>query len=493
MSFESNSENPDGGAGDSSFSLAEILASLMGEDAAQAAISSLNRAGVNPDELAQKMGVPNNPVALSFYIRQLQEMINASGNSSVNWDFARKVAAAGIASAGDPTVSSVTGDRCRNALSAADIWLDVATSFGPTSGKKEVWNRQTWITRTMDAWQRMLDPIAEHTCKAIGALMEQSQQNLPAEMMGYFQKIAGENGIANKMIAAVYGQEMGQALAKLATEVCGSSDIGFPLGLAGNAALVPANIEKFAQGIEIPEDEVISLWALREAAISRLYEQVPWLRSKILQLVDDYARGVKIDLRQIEDNLQEIDMANPENLSTIMQGGLYESAISAEQVEVRSRLETVLALVEGWVEHVVTKAGMAYLPHLMGINEMVRRRRAGGGPAEVAFATLVGLEIRPRRIRDAATLWQIVEGARGLEGRDDLWSHPDLLPTSLDLDDPQGFLVRMELQKAEFANVDAEIEALISGELQAGPSETETDCKDDDNDSSSGTGNNSES
>ncbi|MCT2996111.1 hydrolase, partial [Propionibacterium freudenreichii] len=48
-------------------------------------------------------------------------------------------------------------------------------------------------------------------------------------------------------------------------------------------------------------------------------------------------------------------------------------------------------------------------------------------------------ELRPRRVRDAQRLWQAVQAARGPEGRDAVWAHPDLIPTTADLDDPIGF------------------------------------------------------
>jgi uncharacterized protein (DUF2342 family) len=73
------------------------------------------------------------------------------------------------------------------------------------------------------------------------------------------------------------------------------------------------------------------------------------------------------------------------------------------------------------------------------LREATRRRRASGGPAEQTFATLVGLELRPRRLRDAAALWWAMSEKHGTEGRDSLWGHPDLLPSAEDLDDPLGF------------------------------------------------------
>ena len=57
---------------------------------------------------------------------------------------------------------------------------------------------------------------------------------------------------------------------------------------------------------------------------------------------------------------------------------------------------------------------------------------AGGpprGPAEQTFATLVGLELRPRKMREAAVLWERLTEAAGIDARDAVWQHPDLLPS----------------------------------------------------------------
>jgi hypothetical protein len=74
---------------------------------------------------------------------------------------------------------------------------------------------------------------------------------------------------------------------------------------------------------------------------------------------------------------------------------------------------------------------------------MLRRRRATGGPAEQTFGTLVGLELRPRKMREAAALWERLTEAAGVDARDAVWQHPDLLPGADDLDDPAGFIDRV--------------------------------------------------
>jgi hypothetical protein len=50
--------------------------------------------------------------------------------------------------------------------------------------------------------------------------------------------------------------------------------------------------------------------------------------------------------------------------------------------------------------------------------------------------TLVGLEIRPRKMREAAALWERLTEAGGIGARDAVWAHPDLMPSAADLDEP---------------------------------------------------------
>ena len=100
-----------------------------------------------------------------------------------------------------------------------------------------------------------------------------------------------------------------------------------------------------------------------------------------------------------------IDPSNPESIQQLLGSGVLEPEETPEQQMALRRLETLLALVEGWVDTVVAEAAKDRLPGHSALAETMRRRRATGGPAEQTFATLVGLELRPRRLRDAATVW----------------------------------------------------------------------------------------
>jgi putative hydrolase len=237
------------------------------------------------------------------------------------------------------------------------------------------------------------------------------------------------------------GGQTGAAVGALAEEVVSSTDVGLPLGPDGTAALLPAGVIAFGSGLSITEDEVRLFLALREAAHHRLFAHVPWLKARLLGAVEDYARGITVDASALREAMPQIDPANPEAINEALAGAaLFQPEDTEAQKAALSRLETMLALVEGWVATVVEAAAADRLPQSGALAEAIRRRRATGGPAERTFATLVGLELRPRRLREAAAIWRGLTDARGIPGREAIWAHPDLLPTTEDLDDPEGFV-----------------------------------------------------
>jgi putative hydrolase len=189
----------------------------------------------------------------------------------------------------------------------------------------------------------------------------------------------------------------------------------------------------------------------------------------MLTLVEQYASGISIDTSALEQAVGQLDASNLEELTSSLEGGLFEPQKTPEQLTTLERLETMLALVEGWVDEVVTQATAQRMPSAVALAEAVRRARATGGPAEETFATLVGLELRPRRMRDAANLWAALRDARGVDGRDAVWSHPDLVPTSADLDDPLGFVAGETHSEGEQnADFDTALEELLKGESNEG-------------------------
>ena len=367
---------------------------------------------------------------LNAIFAQVQQLLSGSTDGKpVNWDLAKDIARKTVSAAGDRSITPTDTDRVADAVRLAEHWLDPVTTLPEASTTSAAWSRAEWVENTLPVWQTVVDPVAEHVAGAMGSALPAEAQQLAGPMAGMLRQLGG----------SIFGAQVGQALGELAGEVVSSSDIGLPLGPDGHAVLIPDNVAKFAEGLGLTDEDVRLYLALRECAHQRLFAGVPWLRQHLFAAVGDYASGIEVDTGKIERAMADVDMQNPEAMQAALAEGLFEPEDSEQQKAALVRLETALALVEGWVDDVVREATKDRMPAAIQLAETVRRRRAAGGPAEQTFATLVGLQLRPRRLRDAANLWAAVRDARGVEGRDELWSHPDLLPSATDLDDPIGF------------------------------------------------------
>ncbi|WAH96463.1 zinc-dependent metalloprotease [Arthrobacter sp. MMS18-M83] len=443
----SNPNTPSNGDDSPQDPLAEMLKNLMGGQ---------GMGNIDPAELAKAAGLPNDPNMLQQMFAQVQAMMSSTSEGPVNWQLAhenaRRVAAAGT----DPSVNAVQTREVDEALRLAELWLDPVTDLQATGLIGRAWSRAEWVEATLATWKRLTEPVANSIANA---LSEALTQQMPEEMKAM---MGGTSSMLQNMGGAIFGMQLGQAIGALSAEVVSSTDIGVPLADL-EMALLPANVAKFGEGLSIPENDVRLFLAVREAAHARLFVQVPWLRGHLLGAIEAYARGIHIDMSRVEDLARDLDPGNPEGIQEALSQGVFTPERTPEQAAALEKLETALALVEGWVDELTAAATEKVLPSAVALRETVRRRRATGGPAEHAFSSLVGLELRPRRLREAATLWAALKDERGIAGRDAIWQHPDLLPTAHDLDDPAGFTERRRLAEASDTEVDDALQKLLEG------------------------------
>ncbi|HEY2506702.1 MAG TPA: zinc-dependent metalloprotease [Streptosporangiaceae bacterium] len=394
------------------------------------------------------LGPMGDPQQFAEALRQFADLMSYQGGP-VNWELAKNIARQTVAQKGDASVLESDRAKVIEALRLADLWLEDVTEFPSGIRTSQAWSKAEWVEATLPVWSKLCDPIATRAVDAMSGLMNQDPADLgtelPPEMRSMLGGLGGLGGLTEMMRRVggmMVGGQTGAAVGALADEVVSSTDVGLPLGPAGTAALLPSGVAAFGAGLSVDADEVRLFLALREAAHHRLFAHVPWLRARLLGAVEDYARGISVDASALRDAMPQIDPSNPEALNEALTSGaaLFKPEDTPEQKAALARLETMLALVEGWVAAVVDAAAHDRLPQAGALAEAIRRRRATGGPAERTFATLVGLELRPRRLREAATIWSGLAAERGISGRDAIWAHPDLLPTADDFDDPDGFV-----------------------------------------------------
>jgi putative hydrolase len=412
------------------------------------------------------------PAMVEMVVGQMQAMFAAPSEGPVNLTLAGDTARKIVAEGGDPVVSEAAGRQVAEAAHVAGLWLDEVTTFAPVGTTTHAWSRAEWVEGTLPAWRTLVEPVAQGVGAAVGAAMRSQIQQLgegalpegmlpagadPAALLGQLEPML------ERMSGSMFGVQVGQAVGTLAAETVSGTEVGLPLVADRSVALLPANVEAFAEGLGIDLDQVRLYLAVREAARVRLFAEVAWIGPQLLAAVRDYAGAITIDTDRIEAALQSVDPTDAEALQSALQDQLFRPEPSPAQREALSRLETYLALVEGWVDVVTDRATREHLPQSAALGEAVRRRRATGGPAEKTFAGLVGLELRPRRLRDAANLWAALEAAQGQEGRDRAWGHPDVAPTAADLDDPLGYVERAR-GTGESEALDAALDELLRGD-----------------------------
>lgn len=447
--------------------LNELLKHLMGGgDDMREAMSELGLGHIDPAMFAQMQ-------------QQMAAMMAApSDGSSFNIDAARDVARRTVSTEGDPSVSAATAKDVDQVVMVANLWLDQVTDFAST-GAGKAWSRSEWVEATMPTWRRLVEPISDAVNAAVMRAMRDQIGNLGAEQFGMPPQMMGQlEPMLGRMSSAVFSMQLGQAVGTLAGELVTGTEVGLPLVEGNPVVIMPTNVAAFADGLGMDAGEIHLYLAVREAARTRLFQNVPWLGPALIAAVQSYAADISIDTEAIDEAMRNADMQDPAALQESISGSIFRPEPSQAQKRTLAHLETLLALVEGWVDTVSDRAVRPHLPHADALSEAVRRRRATGGPAEKVFASLVGLELRPRRMRDAANLFAALEDSTGTAGRDGAWKHPDLAPGADDLDDPMGYVNGEKKQACEKSAQPDEMDDALAALLAQGREEMESEKSD---------------
>jgi putative hydrolase len=356
-------------------------------------------------------------------------------------DVLRDVARKFISSQGDRPVGSQDVTDSQVALDIANTWLDEATNFPALSRSNlPAWSRRDWLDSSVANWAKMIEPLADGMANALTNVLKH-ENGADAE-----QGLAAVAPIMRAFMGSLIANQLGTSIGQLAVSITGANDVAIPLFGSSEARLIPENVTKWSQGLDIPTDEVRIFLAVREAAASRLFSHSPWLSEYIQAAITAYGAGIKIDIDSIQEQAEraletgELDINNPESISVAISSGLFKPEQSPSQDAALEKLEIILALIEGWIDYVSTKAVGDRLPSYPALSETLRRGRATKSPTQQLFATLLGLEVSPRKMRECSHFWFEVESEIGLAGRDQRWEDPALLPRSEDLADVKKFL-----------------------------------------------------
>ena len=409
---------------------------------------------------------PNEPVDFAAMMEQMQQQIqeqfsklgiNGPGftgsTEPLPKNIVRDTAKKFTTAQGSSPIGANDVSEIEQAFSIAELWLNEATFFpqSPNTGNPAL-ARTDWVDTTLAGWQTTVEPLAIGLSAAIGELLNQAslgegeitsdeQPQIPVGMI---------SALLNSFIGSLIATQLGQAIGGLAGKVTGAHDVGLPLVESAYPTLVPQNIKEWATDLDIPMDEVRIFHALREAAVARLFAHNPWLVAYIRTAITDYGKGINIDMDAIQEQAQRafesgngFDPSNPESFTIALNDGIFTPQESPGQRAALTKLETVLALIDGWSEEVVALAAGDRLPNIASLQETLRRRRATSAPTQQLFSSMLGLQVSPRLAREATVFWKQVRELKDVESRDRIWS--GILPTAEDLLTPESFMKSLEI------------------------------------------------
>lgn len=412
-----------------------------GEDDLRDAFQRFLQGGENfdPAELMRAAGIDVSAPELQAMMAQLGTAFGSGGLLSPNASRDQAVAVAGKSST---SIDPHTAEAITRAAQVATLWLSDVVELSELGTTPLLATRVDWARKTMPVWEEISQPVALAIPRAVGQLMATQAPEGLADMF------AGAKDAMEKVGTSLFGLQLAQVVGTLSEEVVSGGDIGIPLIHGASeydvqAVLIPQNMRAFGMGLDTAVEETDIFLAVREIAHARLFRHARWLKLALMGTIRDFASGISIDSDKIMSLAEDFDPTDPEALRDLVAGGKLLPERTESQTRALERLETLLALIEGWVDF-VTQQATARLPKADALAETMRRRRASGGPAEHAFATLMGLELRPRRLREARALWADITEAIGVSARDALWEHPDRLPTMEDLQDSATFLTRLK-------------------------------------------------
>jgi putative hydrolase len=404
-----------------------------------------------------EMGI--DPGALAGAKSFLESMGSAKTGSDQNLitvaalrDIAKEI----ISAKGDLPVGTADQDRLGQSLAIANTWLDPEILFpSSTAPTQSAWSKREWLDESLAGWQQLIEPLAVGMADALANVISSSSSSLPIEFTGEVNQSPEQQDAMKAMLArllrgfmgTLIATHLGKGIGLLANSITGANDVAIPLLKTDSGShLIPQNVNEWAQGLGIDLEQVSIYLALREAAAARLFANTTWLNSYLRDAIISYGKGITIDVdsitRQAEEAMSngDIDINNPESLNLALNAGLFTPQQTPAQELALTKLEMALALIEGWIDHVISEVASDRMPAFNALIENSRRRRATNSPMQQLFANLLGLEVSPRKMREASAFWGEVKKIRGADGRDKCWEDPAFLPMPDDLADVAAFL-----------------------------------------------------
>jgi coenzyme F420 biosynthesis associated uncharacterized protein len=293
----------------------------------------------------------------------------------------------------------------------------------------EVLDRAGWIRANVINFRYLLQPVEEFYRENLG----RSRFGPPPA----FQQAA----------RLALSSQVGVLVGYLSRRVLGQYDVALlgeePLS-AGKLYFVEPNLQQVEQTLGVPPDELRRWIALHEATHAHEFELYPWVRTYLNTSLRQYLRLLIEDMRGRGDENTLLTIINRFIGNLRLGHNVINALMTPQQRELMSRLQALMALAEGYSNHVMNNVGRALLPNFELIHQRVEHRQRQRSQIEQLFLKITGLSLKMEQYRLGERFVDEVVHQRGITFANRAWASPEALPSEAEIRDPQRWIGRME-------------------------------------------------
>jgi coenzyme F420 biosynthesis associated uncharacterized protein len=344
-------------------------------------------------------------------------------DTMVDWNLAAKVAE-GVAAL-QPTGDSAPFQALVRPADEAEALVSAYTGLTPQAGVlpvAEAVDRKAWVDANLRSIRGVLDPAADKAAQNMGAL----------------------GGVVGGAAGAVIGVEAGAISGFLAGRVLGQYEFQV-LDPEAPARLlfVAPNLGHAATSLEAEPDQLLRWVALHEITHALQFGGVPWLRPHLAGMVRELTAALNLDPGKLFSGLPGLDDLRG-LVDTVRESGLAAVVLGPERRAQLDGIQAFMAVLEGYAEHVMDAVGADVIDDLPRLRAALERRRADRTGFLRLLEKLIGMDMKLRQYEQGKRFCDGVVERAGIAGLNRVWEQPDRLPTIAELDDPAGWLARVE-------------------------------------------------
>src|SRR3954449_235703 len=346
----------------------------------------------------------------------------------VDWSLARRVASLAGATEGSTDVGVdliASAERLQPEV-AAYTRLEPVGDAPPAEGV----DRATWADANLTTCSHLLDPLADRM----------------SDRLARTGPIAGPLRMgAGATIAA----EAGLVVGYMSQRVLGQFELSLIQPEAPTRLLfVAPNLRKAISELGAEREPFIDWIVLHELTHVVQFTGVPWLRDHLGGLLRAYLDTVDVQINVGAAGSLPA-MPNIQGLvDRFREGGLMALIQNREQREIMDQLQPVMAVIEGYSEHVMDALGATLVPGYEKLRDAMDRRRRSRSAPERLLQKLLGLDMKMRQYEQGKRFCDAVVAEVGIDGLNAVWRSPEDMPTVSELDDPSAWIQRTQLPSA---------------------------------------------